>query len=297
MASMTSKVAIIGIGQVGAATAYAILQRSLCSELIIVDTKTSLREAQVLDLSDASCCEGSDTQVRIGSYHEAGQCDIVIITADSRRTIGETTIQSLERKNANLRTMIDGMKPFNQKTILLIVSTPVDILTSVAQRISGLPTHQVIGLGTALDSVRLRKIISGKLHLASKEVKTYVLGEHGSFQFVPLSCVSIHGQPLTGAMLPKKIDLAGVAEECSVVADICSSVLLNRRDTWSVSHYQKDLDCCLSLPALIGRKGIGLTVELPLTAEDKVHLAKSGTSIKERVNWLLSGEEVSGMTM
>lgn len=117
-------------------------------------------------------------------------------------------------------------------------------------------------------------------------------------------------------MLPKKIDLAGVAEECkheadrivqakgsiafgvgSVVADICSSVLLNRRDTWSVSHYQKDLDCCLSLPALIGRKGIGLTVELPLTAEDKVHLAKSGTSIKERVNWLLSGEEVSGMTM
>lgn len=102
---MASKVAIIGVGQVGAATAYALLQRPLCSELILVDTKTNLREAQALDLSDASCCENNDTHIRVGNHHEAGQCDIVIVTADSRRTIGEQD-ESIVHGGGQLVTLI-----------------------------------------------------------------------------------------------------------------------------------------------------------------------------------------------
>lgn len=154
------------------------------------------------------------------------------------------------------------------------------------------------------------------VEIASKEVNAYVLGEHGNSQFVPWSCVSVTGQLLRGASLAGNLDLAGVAEQCkheserivqakgsiafgvgSVVADICSCILLDRHEAWTISHYQEDLDCCLSLPALLGRAGVRLTIQLPLASEDEARLTKSGNSIKNRVNLLLSEDNISGMTM
>jgi len=311
---MAAKIAIIGAGQVGAAAAYALLHGSLYGELLLVDVKLDLREGQVRDLSDASFCENSSTRIRSGTYKEAGQCDIVVITAGSRRTIGETKIQSIERNSAVLRSIINAMKPFRKDTVLLIVSNPVDALTTLAQEVAGLPRTQVMGSGTSLDSVRLRRLLASKLDISSNHINAYVLGEHGDSQFVAWSCASIAGVPIDKAIAPETLNRVHLAEECkheaqhivkakgsiafgigSIVAGICSSILFNKRDVRPVSHFQPDLGCCLSLPVVLGRKGIVHTVHLPLTTGEKAKLQESGDAVKEIVQDFTEEDKVSGM--
>ncbi|OQD79312.1 hypothetical protein PENANT_c054G01741 [Penicillium antarcticum] len=172
-----TRIAIIGVGQVGAAAAYALILSSVASELLLVDIKTDLRDGQVRDLSDVSYSCNSGTRVRAATHKEASQCDIVVITAGSKSyrgmsyymsmvlsniSSGETSVQHMWQKIAIIESINNAMKPFESGTILLIVANPVDLLTSFAQEHSGLPASQVLGSGTFLDSVRLRGILADK---------------------------------------------------------------------------------------------------------------------------------------
>jgi L-lactate dehydrogenase len=178
---MTSKIAIVGVGHVGGCAANALLLGSICGELLLVDINIDFRDGQVRDLSDATYRENSSTRVRAGTYKEAGQCDIVIITAGTKRTrgktlylgqciacanknsIGETSLELVYRNTSMLRSVINAMKPFRSDTILLVVSNPVDVLTSFAQELSGLPKSQVLGCGTFLETARLRGLMADKI--------------------------------------------------------------------------------------------------------------------------------------
>lgn len=177
-----TRIAIIGVGQVGAALAYALILNSTAGELLLVDTKPDLRDGQVRDLSDVSYSCNSGTRVRAATHHEAGQCDVVVITAgsksyrgrryDTKKTFsnysaGETTIQHMYQKVAIIQSITNAMKPFRSDTILLIVAHPVDLITSFAQEHSGLPASQVLGSGTFLDSVRLRGMLADKAGVCS----------------------------------------------------------------------------------------------------------------------------------
>ena len=152
------------------------------------------------------------------------------------------------------------------------------------------------------------------LQIASNQINAYVLGEHGDSQFVAWSCASIAGVPIDKAMPPEALDRAHLAEECkheaqhiikakgsiafgigSIVAGICSSILFDKRDVRPVSHFQPDLGCCLSLPVVLGRKGIVHTIQLPLTTGEKTKLVESGKMIKETVQSLTEEDRVSGM--
>ena len=155
-----SRIAIVGVGQAGAALAYALILKSVANELVLVDTKPHVREGQVSDLSDAVFSGDSGTRVRSGTYHDAGQCDLIVVTAGSRYGIGETSVQHMYRKVSILRSVVTAMRPIRRDAILLIVANPVDLLTSLAQELSGLPASQVLGSGTVLDSVRLRGLLA-----------------------------------------------------------------------------------------------------------------------------------------
>ena len=155
-----SKIAIVGVGQAGAALAFALILRSVANELILVDTKAHARDGQVADLSDAVFSGNGGTRIRAGTYHDAAQCDLIVITAGSRYGIGETSVQHMYRKVSILRSVVTAMRPIRQDAILLIVANPVDLLTSLAQELSGLPVNQVLGSGTVLDSVRLRGLLA-----------------------------------------------------------------------------------------------------------------------------------------
>src|SRR5271155_5750615 len=154
MASTPNRVAIIGAGSVGSDIAFALILRRLAAEIVLVDVDTVRCHAQVQDLSDGAFL--SSTRVREGSFKDAGQCDIIVITAGAKQRPGESRTDLLGRNMSILKAVLDDMKPLRPDAILLIVANPVDILTFFAQNMSGLPRRQVIGTGTFLDTARLR---------------------------------------------------------------------------------------------------------------------------------------------
>ena len=196
------------------------------------------------------------------------------------------------------------MQPFADHTILLLVANPVDVITHFAQEYSGLPKSQVIGSGTFLDSARLRGVLAAKAEVAASSIDAYVLGEHGESQFVAWSAASIGGVPLEQALLPDtKLDKESIAEDTKnkatsiienkgatnygiggVTASLCKSILFDQRNIRPVSHWQEDLGVCLSIPAVIGRKGLVRTIEMGLNDEEKGKLKKSANTLKEIIN-------------
>ena len=165
----TNRVAIIGAGSVGAAIAFSILHTRIVGEIRLVDVNEKLCHAQVKDLSDAAAL--SDTKVRVSSLKEAGICDIIVVTAGAHQEPDQTRLDLLHRNFQILKSVIDEMQPLRHHAILIIVTNPVDILTSIARSISGLPPHQVIGTGTFLDTLRLRLIIAERLQVRNVSMR------------------------------------------------------------------------------------------------------------------------------
>lgn len=175
------RIAIIGVGKVGAAAAYSIIHRQLASEVLLLDAREDFQDAQVQDLRDSTSF-GVSPRVRPGSWQECGQCDIVVFTAGTNQKGGESRLALVERNLAVIRTGFENMKPFASHTILLMVTNPVDIMTYFALRWSGLPATQVFGSGTILDTTRLKDAIAQRAGVAPRSVQAYVVGEHGDSQ-------------------------------------------------------------------------------------------------------------------
>ncbi|KFA70151.1 hypothetical protein S40285_06616 [Stachybotrys chlorohalonatus IBT 40285] len=210
-----ARIAIVGVGQVGGAAAFALTLSSFADQLLLVDVDPKLRDAQVRDVSDAAYSSNSRTLVRAGTCREASQCDIIIITVGSKFALGQTTIELTYRNVSIVRDLIQEMTPFQQDAVLIVVSNPVDLLTMLVQQTSGLPASQVIGSGTFLDSVRLRGMvadcakvrpisfktfdcISANLEnqAAAKSIHLFVLGVHGEHQVVAWSRATIGSMPI-----------------------------------------------------------------------------------------------------
>jgi L-lactate dehydrogenase len=181
---LKTTIAILGCGDVGSTLAYTLILQPICSEVILVDPKKDLLNAQVRDLSDATYRGGSGVKVRAGTHLDAGQADIVVITAGAKQKAGESRLSLLSRNLHILESIFASMAPISPHTILLLVANPVDILTYFARKLSGLPEAQVLGTGTSLDSARLRGILAEKAEVAPNSIDAYVLGEHGDSQFV-----------------------------------------------------------------------------------------------------------------
>jgi L-lactate dehydrogenase len=181
---LKTTIAILGCGDVGSTLAYTLVLQPICSEVVLIDLKASLLEAQVRDLRDATYHGNSGVKVRAGTHKDAGQADIVVITAGAKQKIGESRLSLLSRNLHILESIFGAMAPISPHTILLLVANPVDILTYFAQKMSGLPEAQVLGTGTSLDSARLRGILADKAEVAPNSIDAYVLGEHGDSQFV-----------------------------------------------------------------------------------------------------------------
>ncbi|PSR82431.1 hypothetical protein BD289DRAFT_483877 [Coniella lustricola] len=324
--SLTSRIAVVGAGEVGATIAYSLLLSQIASEIVLVDPQEAVRDAQIQDLSDASYEGGTTTTVvRAGTHKEAGQCDIVVMTAGAKQKKGESRTDLVGRNLAILQSSIDDMKPFARHTVLLLVTNPVDVLTHFAQHYAGLPRAQVIGSGTALDSARLRGILARQLGVAASSVHAFVLGEHGESQVVAWSRVAVGGIPLDQTVLsspsssssssssvggPAKqgaghsvqasLDKAAIGQETrdkaaaiieakgstafgigGVASSLCRTILYDQRDVVPVSHYQEDLQVCLSTPVVLGRKGIVQRVDMKLESEEREALVQSAERLRE----------------
>lgn len=165
MLPSTNKIAIIGAGSVGGAIANSLLLGKIAASIILVDIDPEICHAQVQDISDAEFL--SNVRIKQGHHQDAGQCDIIIISAGAKQRPGDTRLDLIGRNVKMLEEVLNAMQPIRVDAILVLVANPVDVLTHFAQQLSGLPKSQVFGSGTFLDSVRLRRTLAERLNVGT----------------------------------------------------------------------------------------------------------------------------------
>lgn len=299
-----SKIAIIGAGTVGSTAAYTLMLRSLASKLIVVDINEVKCKGEVYDLSDAIPFSNT-SEVVMGTLQDAGKADIAIISSGVPQKPGQSRIDLLNTNYGIIKNVINGMKPLNPELIIIMVTNPIDIFTCIAQQISGLPKNQIFGSGTLLDTQRLRHLISQKINIAQQSIDVYVLGEHGDSQFVGWSCSSISGIPILDFPNLNKNELEQMADkakqkaydiiECkgstafgiaACISEYCQNIIFDTKRVTPVSCYLEELDVCLSMPAVLGKKGIEQILIPSLNDQEKIKLQESVNILKKYLKQL-----------
>ncbi|QLF68639.1 L-lactate dehydrogenase [Peteryoungia desertarenae] len=308
------KVGIIGAGMVGSSAGYALALMGIAHEIVLVDQNHALAIAQAEDISHAVPFMSS-TVVRPGDYEDLQGAGVIIIAAGVSQKPGETRLALLERNTEVFRSVLAAVLPIAPDAILLIASNPVDIMTQISTRISGLPPGRVIGSGTILDTARFRSLVGRYLGISPQSVHAYVLGEHGDSEVLAWSSakagsISLEsfsrqiGVPLTEA-LKSEID-DGVRNAAYKIikgkgatyygigaglARIIKAIVQDQRDVLSVSIVTPDVvgveDVALSIPRVIGAAGVVADLFPDLADEEAIALRRSAQILKERVDPLM----------
>ena len=192
---MNNKVTIIGAGSVGATVAYTLVATGSVAEIVLIDVNVEKAKGEALDIRQATPYL-SPAKIYYGTYEDAVGSDIVVVTSGVGRKPGQSRID-LTQTNVNiLKSIAPQIVKYAPDALYLFVANPVDVLTYVFQKITGIPKHRVIGSGTTLDSIRLRTRLSELYSINQQQVHAYVLGEHGDSSFVAWSTADISGIPL-----------------------------------------------------------------------------------------------------
>ena len=195
MAVNNRKVAVVGLGFVGSASAFALMQSGLLSEMVLVNRDMSKAEGEALDISHGLPF-AKPMKIYAGTYDDIVDAAVIVITSGAGQKPGETRLD-LVRKNVEVyRSIIPEIAKRDCEGILLIVSNPVDILTSAAVKLSGFPENRVFGSGTVLDTARLKYLLGEHLNVDSRSVHAFIVGEHGDSEIAAWSSANISGVPL-----------------------------------------------------------------------------------------------------
>ncbi len=308
---MSRKVTIIGAGNVGATIAYTLSLGTIASEIVLIDINKEKVEGEVMDIVQGASFR-EPISVIAGDYEDAKDSHIVIITSGVGRKPGQTRIE-LAQTNVNiLKQITPQIVSVAPNALYVIVSNPVDIMTYVFTKISGLPESQIIGSGTVLDTARLRYDLSNHFKVAQKNIHAYVFGEHGDTSFVPWSCADISGCSLADyedLMIKKGVVTERVDPDKTLeyvrksggeiiakkgatfyavsasVNKICNALVAAYDSISTVSsmmHGEYGIeDVCLSTMTIIGPDGVKGKVPAKLTYEEISKLQASANALKE----------------
>ncbi len=307
---MNNKITIIGAGSVGSTIAYALSSTDFASEIVLIDINKEKVEGEVMDIAQGTCFRDPISLIA-GDYEDAKDSDIVIITSGIARKPGQTRIELNKTNVEILKSITPEIVRVCPKALYIIVSNPVDVMTYVFTKISGLPENQIIGSGTILDTARLRCGLSEHFHVAQKNIHAYVYGEHGDTSFIPWSSAYISGAPLDeyselmkemgndilplnkedmytyvrksgGEVINKKgaTFYAVSTAVCYLCGILCSAV--NSIVTVStMMHGEYGIeDVCLSTLTLVGPNGAQGKVPINLTDEEVEKLKHSAEALK-----------------
>lgn len=307
---MSAKITIIGAGSVGATIAYNLSQQDIASELVLIDINKQKAIGEVMDIEQGTCFR-NPINVISGDYEDAKGSDIVIITSGIARKPGQTRIE-LTQTNVNiLKSITPEIVKAAPDALYIIVSNPVDIMTYVFTKISGLPEKQIIGSGTLLDTARLRCGLSEKLHIAQKNIHAYVFGEHGDTSFVPWSCAYISGVSLSDYILlmqSRGEDIEDIDKEAmtdyvhksggmiiankgatfyavaNAVCKLCATLLSASDSVATVSsmmHGEYGIeDVCISTLTIVGPNGVKGKVPMRMSKSEVELLKQSADALK-----------------
>ena len=314
---MSTKITVIGAGSVGAAVTNDIMVQGIASEVVLIDINKQKAFGEALDIyQGAPFC--SPAIVRSGDYEDAVGSNIVIITSGVPRKPGQTRLE-LAQTNVNiLKSITPEIVKYAPNAIYIIVANPVDILTYVFTKISGLPENQVLGSGTVLDTSRLQSELAKRFCISPKNVHAHVYGEHGDSSFVPWSLATIANNKIddyknsvsdndrirwdkdydeveefvktSGGQVIKAKGATFYAVAISV-CHICKCILNGAGTALTVStmmhgEYGVD-DVCLSTLALVGSNGVHTKIISPLTPEEQAKMQLSAQKLREIIDGLV----------
>lgn len=301
------KAAIIGCGFVGSSAAFALMDKGLFSELVLIDANTQRAEGEAMDLSHGLPYL-RPMKVYAGDYSDLKDAAIIIITAGAAQKPGETRLDLINKNVAIMKSIVSQIKEVEVEGILLIVANPVDILTHVALKESGLPKNRVIGSGTVLDTARFKYLLSTRLGVDSRNVHAVVIGEHGDSELCVWSVANISGIPLydfaeLNGITHHEEEMETIYKEvrdsayeiiarkgatyygvARAIARICSCIINDENTMLPVSVELEGTyglsGLALSIPTLVGKNGAQKILELPLNVREKRQLQASAAALK-----------------
>jgi|TARA_R100000049_G_C1944248_1_gene88933 L-lactate dehydrogenase len=305
---MAMKAGIIGAGMVGSAAAYALALRGGASEVVLVDRNAALARAQAEDIAHAVPF-AHPCQIHAGGYDALAGAAVVILAAGVAQKPGESRLSLLARNAEVFAEVTGAVRDAAPDALLLVATNPVDVMTDVARRVSGLPAARVIGSGTILDSARFRALLGDHLGIAAQSVHAYVLGEHGDSEVLGWSSARAGAVPLAGfadqmgapltADVRARIDDAVRRAAYRIIegkgatwygigaglARIVQAIRDDQRAVLSVSATTPEIqgvaDVALSLPRVIGRAGVIATLLPDLDAGEATALRASAELLAE----------------
>ena len=307
------KAAIIGAGFVGASIAFALMQKGLYNELVLVDANKDKAQGEAMDIAHG-LPYSNPMKIYAGEYQDIFDASLIIITAGAAQKPGETRLDLIKKNSAIMTSIVKVLVKVKAEGILLIVANPVDVLTHVALKVSGFPRERVFGSGTVLDTARLKYLLSDKLQIDTRNVHAVIMGEHGDSEFPAWSFANVSGMPLEDfAELRGYQDYESLKNEIQEevknsayeiiakkgatyygialsVARIAECIVKNEHSMLPVSvelNGEYNLTgSALSIPAIISAKGVEQILELPLSAKEKRELRSSSDTLKEIIKTL-----------
>ena len=299
---MSRKVAIIGMGNVGAAVAHGLIAQGAFDDYVLIDTNEAKVKADALDFQDAAANLNHHANITVNSYEALADADVIISALGNIKLQDNPNADRFAELPFTSKEVIEVSKKIKEvgcKGILIAITNPVDVVTSLYQHYTGLPKERVIGTGTLLDTARMKRAVGVRFGVDPRSVYGYNLGEHGNSQFTAWSQVRVKGQPIskltseevleeigTEAMkgghtvfYGKKYTSYGIA---SAAIRLALAVISDAHEELPVTNYYAPLDTYLSYPALVGRSGIIEQLQLTLTEEEEAKLARSAQFIQDK---------------
>lgn len=307
------KAVMIGCGFVGSASVFALMQSGLFTEIVLIDADKNKAEGEAMDISHGIPF-ARQMKIYAGDYDDVSDAGIIIISAGAGQKPGETRLD-LVHKNVNIfKSIIPEIAKRDFGGILLVVANPVDILTQVAIKLSGLPEERVIGSGTVLDTARLKYALGEHLSVDSRSVHAFIVGEHGDSEVVAWSSANV-----SGVKIPKFCEMRGhykhrenadeIAQNVKnsayeiinrkhatyygvamAVKRICEAIIRDEKTVLPVSHMMHGAygieGVVISMPAIVGADGLETDVPIELNGEEALKLKESADALKEIVDSL-----------
>ena len=295
------KVVIIGCGNVGMSYAYALLnQRTHVNELALIDLNKERVEGEVMDLNHCLAFSPSKMKIKCGTYEDCADASLIVIAAGVNQKPGETRLQLLKRNADIFKSIITEVMQNNFNGIFVIATNPVDIMTYLTQKFSGLPRKRVIGSGTTLDTARLRFLVGDKLKISPSNIHGYVIGEHGDTEFIPWSDARVALQPIKDFLTEEEMNIIQEDVRTSAykiinakgatyygigmcLVRITNAILGDENAVIAVSNYDENNDCFVGLPVVLGKKGVVKKIYFNLNKEEENKLQHSIDVIKEAI--------------
>lgn len=302
------KVGIIGAGNVGSATAFALITEGIARKVVLIDANEKRAAAEAADIAHAAPFSYAG-KIKAGTYEDLNGAEVVIVTAGANQKPGEPRTALLERNVKIFESIIPEVVKYAPNCILLITSNPVDIMTAVAMKLSGFPKERVFGSGTVLDSSRFRTLLGYYLSVSPKSVHANVLGEHGDSEVLIWSSAvagTVQVEELAASIgKPFTAEAKAEIDDCvrnaaykiidgkgatfygiaGALCRICQAIASNEHAILTVSAFHEEIEncrnVCLSHPCIIGKRGIIGKLYPRFSEEEHKALAASASKIED----------------